>query len=113
MDKSVRDYIAAIAPDQRPLFDRLHRLVLEANPKIVITFAYKMPTYEVGRRRLHIAAWKHWVSIYGVGEDRDAGFTARHPELKTVKGTIQLRPKDADKVSDRELREMARAALEA
>src|SRR5258705_1310178 len=101
MDRSVRDYIAAIAPDQRPLFDRLHRLILEANPKIVITFAYKMPTYEVGRRRLHIAAWKHWVSIYRVGEDPDAGFTARHPELKTVQGWIQVRSKDAGKPYDK------------
>src|SRR6266550_9223307 len=99
MDKSVRDYIAAIAPGQRRLFDRLHRLVLEANSNIGITFAYKMPTYEVDRRRLHIAAWKHWVSIYGVGEDRDAGLSARHPELKTIKGTIQLRPKDAEKTT--------------
>ena len=111
MDKSVRDYIAEIAPEQRRLFDRLHRLFLEANPKMVITFAYKMPTYEAGRRRLHIAAWKHWVSIYGVGEGRDAGFIARHPELKTTKGTLQLRPREADKLSDGELRDMARAAL--
>jgi hypothetical protein len=113
MDKAVRDYIAAIAPEQRPLFDRLHRLFLEANPEIVITFAYKMPSYEVGSRRIHLAAWKQWVSIYGVGEDRDAGFIARHPDVKTSKGTLQLRPKDAARITDDELRDMARAALEA
>jgi hypothetical protein len=32
MDDAVRDYIDAIAPEQRPLFDRLHRLVLEVHP---------------------------------------------------------------------------------
>jgi hypothetical protein len=30
MDDAVRDDIDAIAPGHRPLFDRLHRLVLEA-----------------------------------------------------------------------------------
>ena len=32
MDDAVRDYIDAIAPEHRPLFDRLHRLILEAQP---------------------------------------------------------------------------------
>ena len=32
MDDAVRDYIDAIAPEHRPLFDRLHRLILEAHP---------------------------------------------------------------------------------
>src|SRR5260221_2029851 len=111
MDKSVRDYIAEIAPEQRPIFDRLHRLFLEANPKIVITLAYKMPTYEAGRRRVHIAAWKHWVSVYGCGEGRDAGVIARHPELNTSKGTLLLQPKEADNLSDCELRDMVRGSL--
>jgi hypothetical protein len=30
MDDAVRTYVDAIAPEHRPLFDRLHRLVLEA-----------------------------------------------------------------------------------
>jgi hypothetical protein len=36
---------------------------------------------------------------------------ARHPELKTGKGTIQLRPGDADGINDDELLELVRAAL--
>jgi hypothetical protein len=32
MDDDVRDYIDGIAPEHRPLFDRLHRLILEAHP---------------------------------------------------------------------------------
>ena len=31
MDDAVRGYIEAIAPEHRPLFDRLHRLILEAH----------------------------------------------------------------------------------
>lgn len=31
-DDAVRDYIDAIVPEHRPLFDRIHRLVFEAHP---------------------------------------------------------------------------------
>ena len=52
------------------------------------------------------------MSIYGWQEGRDAGFTARHPELKTGKGTIRLRPETAAAIPDDELRDLARAALD-
>jgi len=55
--------------------------------------------------------WKHGVSLYGWGHDRDGGFSARHPELTTSKGTIQLRPAAAARIPDGELRELVRAAL--
>jgi uncharacterized protein YdhG (YjbR/CyaY superfamily) len=112
MDDAVRDYIDAIAPQHRPLFDRLHRLVLEAHPDAVVVLSYQMPTYKVGRRRLFLGVWRHGVSIYGVQQDRDGGFTARHPELKASKGTIRLRPKDAAGIPDEELRDLVRAALD-
>ena len=52
------------------------------------------------------------MSIYGWQRGRDAGFTSRHPELKTGKGTIQLRPEDASGIPDDEFRDLLRAALE-
>ena len=112
MDEAVRTYIDAIPPEHRPLFDRLHRLVLEARPGAAVVLSYKMPTYKLGGRRLHLAAWKHGVSIYGWEEGRDSGFAARHPELKTGKGTIRLRPDDAVTITDEELRDLARAVLD-
>lgn len=112
MDEAVREYIDAIPPEHRPLFDRLHRLVLEARPDAAVVLSYKIPTYKVGARRLFLGAWKHGVSIYGWGEDRDGGFGARHPELKSGRSTIQLRPSDAAAIPDDELRDLARAALE-
>ena len=108
----MRDYIDGIAPEHRPLFDRVHRLVLEAYPEATMTLSYQMPTYKVGRRRLHVGAWKHGVSIYGAQEGRDAGFISRHPGLKTSKGTIQLRPEDAAGIADDEFRDLVRAALD-
>lgn len=112
MDDAVRDYIAAITPEHRPLFDRIHRLILEAYPEAETVLAYKIPTYRVGRRRLYVGAWRHGMSIYGYGHGRDAGFTTRHPQLVTGKGTIRLRPEDAQTIHDEELRDLAREALQ-
>jgi uncharacterized protein YdhG (YjbR/CyaY superfamily) len=112
MEDAVRAYIDAIAAEHRPLFDRLHRLVLEAHPDAAVVLSYQMPTYRVGRRRLFLGVWKHGVSIYGWAQGHDGGFIARHPELKTSKGTIRLRPDQAADIADDELRELVRAALD-
>jgi uncharacterized protein YdhG (YjbR/CyaY superfamily) len=109
----VRDYVDAIPSEHRPLFDRLHRLILEVHPDASVVISYQIPTYKVGRNRLYLGVWKHGVSIYGWGQGRDAGFTARHPELITGKGTIQLRPDDAAGIPDDEFRDLVRAALAA
>jgi uncharacterized protein YdhG (YjbR/CyaY superfamily) len=113
MDKDVREYIAAIPAEHRALFDRLHRLILEAHPEAAVAISYKIPTYKVGSRRLYLATWEHGASIYGWQEGRDAGFTTRHPELITGKATIRLRPEAAASIPDGELRDLARAALDA
>lgn len=86
MDEAVQRYIDRIAPERRPPFDRLHRLILEAHPDANVVISYGIPTYKVGRRRFFVGAWKHGLSIYGWDEGRDAGFTDRHPELKVWTG---------------------------
>lgn len=112
MDGAVQGYIDGITPEHRPLFDRLHRLILAAHPDAAMVLSYRIPTYKVGRRRLHVGAWKHGVSIYGWPQGREADFIARHPGLKTSKGTIRLRPEDAAEISDPELGDLVRAALD-
>jgi len=111
MDKAVRGYIDAITAENRPLFDRLHRLILDAHPDAAVVLSYNIPTYKVGRRRLFLGVWKHGVSIYGWDQGRDAGFTARHPSLKSGRGTIRLRPDDAARIPDDEFRDLVRGAL--
>jgi hypothetical protein len=107
VDEAVRAYIDGIAAGHRPLFDRLHRLILDVHPDADVVLSYDMPTYKVGRRRLFLAAWRHGVSIYGWPRDHDAGFTARHPALKTGKSTIQLRPEDAADIPSRSANSLA------
>jgi uncharacterized protein YdhG (YjbR/CyaY superfamily) len=112
MEDRVRKYIDAIAPEHRALFDRFHRLIFEVHPDAALVLAYQMPTYKVGGRRLFVGVWKHGVSLYGWDEGRDAGFIARHPDLKTSKGTIRLRPEDAAGIPDAEFRDLVHAALD-
>ena len=109
--QEVVDYIGAIAPEHRALFDRVHRLILDACPEAAVGLSYNMPSYRVGKRRLSVAAWSHGVSIYGWKTHGDGGLTRRHPELQTSTGTIQLRTDHAAEVADDEIRDLARAAL--
>jgi uncharacterized protein YdhG (YjbR/CyaY superfamily) len=113
IDEDAQGYIDRIAAEHRPLFDRLHRLILATYPDAAVVLSYKMPTYRVGNRRLHVGAWKHGVSIYGWQQGGADAFTARHSALKTSKGTLRLRPEDAATISDGELSDLVRAALDA
>lgn len=111
MDDDVRGYIDAIPAGHRPLFDRLHQLILGAHPDVSLTLSYGMPAYRMGDRRLFLGVWKHGISVYGWRQDDDGGFVDRHPGLKTSTGTIRLRPEDAASISDEEFLGLLRPAL--
>ena len=111
-DEGVGAYIEAISPEQRPLFDRLHGIMLGEHPDAEVALSYGMPAYRVGKRRLNLGVWKHGVSVYGWRADRDGGFVARHPRLSSGKATIRIRPRDAEGISDEELRALLGGALE-
>ena len=113
MDDDVRRYIEQIEPANRPLFDRVHRLIRQACPDATLTMSYQIPTFAVGKRRLYVGAWKHGVSLYGWQADRDGGFSARHPELRSGKATLRLHRDSAGDIDDAELIELARHALSA
>lgn len=111
MDQAVVEYVNAIPPEHRPLFDRIHRLILDTCPDATVVLSYKMPTYQVGTRRLHLGVWKHGVSLYGWKAQGDGGFTARHPDLQTSTGTIRIRSDAAAAIPDDDFRDLARAVL--
>jgi hypothetical protein len=93
VDAAVRGYIDAIPAEHRPLFDRIHQLILAAHPGAAVVLSYEMPAYQVGGCHLCIGAWKHGVSVYGWKPGRDAGFTTRHPELTTSTGPSGCGPR--------------------
>ncbi|MET7737056.1 DUF1801 domain-containing protein [Streptomyces sp. NPDC005402] len=111
MNAEAQTYIDAIAPEHRPLFDRVHRLILAAYPEADVVLAYGMPTYRVGARGLHVGVWRHGVSLYGWDQDAGADLLARHPELLSGRGTIRLRSQEALDVTDEELGALVRASL--
>ena len=107
---AVRRYRDEMDSEYRPVFDRLHRLIVATCPDAEVVLSYGMPTYRIGRRRLNIGVWKHGLSLY-VSPNRDGGFSARHPELASGKGTIKVRPADAAGIPDAEFHDLVRAAL--
>lgn len=111
-DEAVGHYRDEMDSKYRPVFDRLHRLIMAMFPDAEVVLSYGMPTYRVGRRRLNVGVWKHGLSLY-VSPRRDGGFSARHPELAAGKGTIKLRPEDAASVPDAEFQDLISAALRA
>jgi hypothetical protein len=111
MDTAVQQYVDSVPTGHRELFERLHRLVVDAVPEATVTISYKIPAYRVGRRRLFLGVWQHGVSIYGWGADCDGGFVSRHPDLVAGRGTIRLRPEDAAGIPDEEFTELFAAVL--
>jgi uncharacterized protein YdhG (YjbR/CyaY superfamily) len=111
VDDEVRRYVAEIAAEYQELFGRVNGLILRAHPEAVVKLSYRIPSYWVGKRRLYVGVWKHGLSIYGWPQGREADFISRHPELKTSKGTIQIRLGDAAGLSDDELLELVQAGL--
>lgn len=112
MDDAVQQYIDTIAPAHRALFGRFHGVVLATHPEATVVISYGIPTYVVGRRRLFVGVWKHGLSIYGWHAGADNPFIARHPDLRTSRGTVRLSPADVAEVTDDELRELVVAALD-
>ena len=100
--------IDGIPPGHRPLFERLHRLILTAHPGAQVTLSYKMPACKAGNRRLYAGAWNMGILVHGWQKDRDGGFTSRHTELVTSKATLQLRDGGAPGISDEDFLGLAR-----
>ena len=110
--QAVQAYIDGVTPAHRPLFERLHALVLAAHPDADLSLAYDMPAHAVGRRRLSLGAWAHGVSVYGWRRDNDGGFVARHPELMHGRATIRIGAAKAEGISDDDLRGLLGGALD-
>lgn len=111
MRAEVAAYIDAIDIDRRPLFDRVHRLILEVQPDAQVVISYSMPTYVVGMRRLHVGVWKHGLSFYGWEHARASALVVGHPHLDSGKGTLRLPIPEAARISDDELGAFADAVL--
>jgi hypothetical protein len=111
IDDAVRAYLDGLDPDGRALFDRLDGLVVAAWPEVAVVLSYRMPTYVVGERQLHVGVWKHGLSLYGWSPERSGGFCDRYPALCGARGTLKIPHADAARIPDEHLRDLVRAAL--
>lgn len=108
MEAGVRDYIDAIPETHRPLFDRLHSMILELYPNARIVISYRIPTYQVGRRRVYLGLWKGGVSLHAINGELIDEFKRRHPSIKTGKGSLNFRL--TDELPEADVREVIRRA---
>jgi uncharacterized protein YdhG (YjbR/CyaY superfamily) len=104
----VEAYIAAVPADQRALFERMHRLVLDELPEARVTISYNMPAYVVDGGRVSLSSGTAGVSLATTVPEPITAFKAKHKRFKTGKVTVQL-PPDADLPED-DLRALVRAA---
>ena len=107
----VDEYVDEIPAATRPLFDRVRGLITEVAPDAAESIAYKMPTYRTDTGGIHLAAWKHGVSLYGWDEAANAVFLERHPGTSSGRGTLKITNRVAGTITDDELRDLLRTAL--
>jgi uncharacterized protein YdhG (YjbR/CyaY superfamily) len=98
----VTDYIASVPRDHRPIFDRLHDLVLDTLPDARAVISYNMPAYVVDGvpgGRVSLSSGKTTVSLATTIAEPVRAFGAKHPRFRTGKVTVQF-PPDADLPED-------------
>lgn len=95
MDTAARAYFDALPADRKDRVEALHALVIELFPQAVIDMRYKMPTYTVGEGWVAIANQKNYISLYTCSAAHLEDFKKQHPDIKTGKGCINFRDRDA------------------
>jgi hypothetical protein len=111
VDAAAKAYADGIETENRPLFDRIHGLIVGEFPDVEVGISYQMPVYRRAGRSINVGAWKHGISVYGWGGQEDLSILERHPELSSGRGTLRITRTVADDISDAELVELIRSAL--
>ena len=84
---SVDEYIAVQPVETQTRLRELRAIIRQAVPDATELISYDMPTYKLGRRRVHFGAAKDHCGLYGSAIDR---FTNELRHFKTLKGTVQF-----------------------
>jgi uncharacterized protein YdhG (YjbR/CyaY superfamily) len=85
---SVDAYIAAQPPETQTRLRELRAIIREAVPGATELISYGMPTYKLGRARVHFGAAKGHCSLYGAPL---ADFADDLRGYETGRGTIRFR----------------------
>lgn len=106
IDPAVQAFVDAIPEKKRPLFDRLQSLIFELYPEAETYISYQIPTYRVGKCRVYLGLWKDGVSLHAIDP---APFKAKHPKIKTGRGSLNF--KVTDEVPEADVREVISQAV--
>jgi len=86
----VAAYLADLAPEARTALDSVRATVRDLVPDAEETISYGIPTFTVaGRAFVHVAAWKHHVSLYPVPQT-DTGLAAELAPYRRGPGTLRF-----------------------
>ncbi len=110
LSDDVQEYIDALDPAHRRLFDRLHQLILDELPDARVVISYQIPLYRVGRRHVGLNARRpDGVTLTTTSPDHIDAFRRRHPKSKTGKASIQFRLND--ELPEDDIRDVIRRAI--
>ena len=110
MEEAVQRFIDKVPAEQRPLFDRLHSLILELYPDAEVVISYQVPTYKARGGRVSLGLWQDGVSLYTTGPEYIEDFKAKHPKVKTGKASLNFRL--GEELPERDIRQVIRRAIE-
>ncbi|MFA6042227.1 MAG: DUF1801 domain-containing protein [Patescibacteria group bacterium] len=88
--KTVSAYIAAAAPQARPMLRQLRKLITSCAPKAVEGLSYHMPYYSYKGRLVYFAAFRDHCSLFPASGSVTKNFAKELTKYKTSKGTIQF-----------------------
>ncbi len=91
MADSFEQYVDGVPAEFRPMFDRLHELILETHPEAEVVIQYQVPTYKVGKAKVFLGTWKQGVTLYTTDPANLVEFKRLHPRTKVNKASINFR----------------------
>lgn len=110
MNQEVNTYIQSVPAARSERFNSIHSLILSLYPDAVVDLSYRMPTYKSGEGWVALANQKQYISLYTCGYHHIEAFKQQHPGIKTGKGCINFRDKDALPMDD--IKQVIRHAIQ-
>jgi uncharacterized protein YdhG (YjbR/CyaY superfamily) len=110
MNEEVQRYFDAVPEERKPLFNKLHAVIMGAYPNAEVVIWYGMPTYKAMSGWVALANKKHYVTLYTNSAHHIAEFKAEYPAIKTGKACINF--KVTDPVPSTALKKVVRHAIE-
>ena len=87
--KTVDEYISQYPPEVRDRLAAMRRAVHKAGPGIHESISYNLPTFTLGKRRVHFGAFAQHVGFYP-GVEPLAELKAQLASYPSAKGSVQF-----------------------